>query len=97
VSMAAWSCRKSQQVLDNLPKIVGVECLLATKAIFLTRQPLGGFRLGKGTQALYDALAAVIPLQDGDGYMQKQIKPAFAMVKDGKVLDTVEAAIGALR
>ncbi|ACM40152.1 MULTISPECIES: histidine ammonia-lyase [Rhizobium/Agrobacterium group] len=97
VSMAAWSCRKAQQVLDNLPKIIGVECLLATKAIFLTRHALGSFKLGRGTQPLYDALAAVIPLQDGDGYMQKQIKPAFAMVTEGKVLNVVETAIGPLR
>jgi len=97
VSMAPWSCRKAQQILDNMPKIIGVECLLATRAIFLTRDVLGTFRLGRGTQTLYDALAAVIPLQDKDSYMQKQIKPAFAMVSEGKVLDTVEGAIGTLR
>ena len=97
VSMAPWSCRKAQQILDNMPKIIGVECLLATRAIFLTRDVLGTFRLGRGTQTLYDALAAVIPLQDKDSYMQKQIKPALAMVSEGKVLDTVEGAIGTLR
>lgn len=96
VSMAAWSCRKAQQVLDNMPKIIGVEVLLATKAIFLTRHALGHFQLGKGTQPLYDALADVIPLQEGDGYMQKQIKPAFAMVTGGRVLEVVETAVGAL-
>jgi histidine ammonia-lyase len=74
-----------------------VECLLATKAIFLTRDALGHFKLGRGTQPLYEALSAVIPLQDGDSYMQKQIKPAFAMVTEGKVLDVVEKAVGALR
>jgi len=95
--MAAWSCRKAQQVLDNLPKIIGVECLLATKAIYLTRHVLGSFKLGRGTNALYEALASVIPLQEGDGYMQKQIKPAFAMVTEGKVLTVVEEAIGTLR
>ncbi|WP_234893588.1 aromatic amino acid lyase [Agrobacterium vitis] len=59
-SMVTCSCRKAQQVLNNLPKIIGVECLLATKATFLTRHALGSFKLGRGSQPLYDALAAVI-------------------------------------
>lgn len=96
VSMAAWACRKAQQVLDNMPKIVGVECLLAARAIFLTRDALGGFALGRGTQALYDAVCEVVPFVEQDSYMQKQILPVLAMLGEGKVLETVEEAVGAL-
>lgn len=96
VSMAAWSCRKAQQVLDNMPKIVGVECLLAARAIFLTREPLGAFSLGRGTKALYDAVCEVVPFQDADGYMQRQILPMLKLLADGKVLGAVEGAVGAL-
>ncbi len=69
---------------------------MAAKAIFLTRGALGHFKLGKGTQPLYDALAEAIPMQEQDSYMQNQIKPAFAMVREGKVLSTVETAVGSL-
>lgn len=96
VSMAAWACRKAQQVLRNMPKIVAVECLLATKAIFLTRDALGQFALGTGTQALYDAVANVVPLQEQDGYMQDQIVPMIKLLNDGGVLAAAENAIGAL-
>ena len=96
VSMAAWACRKAQQVLDNMPKIVGVECLLAARAIFITRGALGGFPLGQGTQALYDAVCAVVPFVDADSYMQNQILPALELLRSGKALAAAEGAIGAL-
>ena len=57
VAMATWACRKARQVIDNMPKILGVECLLAARAIYLTEGALGAFGLGAGSQAAYDALA----------------------------------------
>ncbi|WP_174803606.1 HAL/PAL/TAL family ammonia-lyase [Martelella limonii] len=96
VSMAPWSCRKAQQILDNMHKIIGVETLLATRAIFLTQDKLGGFALGKGTSALYKALTDVIPLVEEDSYMQRQIRPAFEMVTSAKILTVAEGAVGAL-
>ncbi len=96
VSMAPWSCRKAQQILDNMHKIIGVEALLATRAIFLTRDVLGSFALGKGTAALYGALSDVIPLVEHDSYMQRQIRPAFEMITSGKALAVAEEAVGAL-
>lgn len=96
VPMAAWSCRKAQQILDNLPKILGVEYLLAARAIYLTQETLGAFRLGTGSQAAYDLLSAELPFKQEDGYMQHQIKPALRMAKSGEVLDAVETAIGRL-
>lgn len=96
VSMAPWSCRKARQVIDNMPKILGVEALLAARAIYLTEPVLGTFRLGKGSQAVYDALRAAIPFQQEDGYMQLQILPALEAVRSGAILDAVEASVGAL-
>lgn len=96
VSMATWSGRKTRQVLDNMPKILGVEYLLAAKAIFLTKDALGEFRLGAGSQAAYDALAARLPQMQEDAYMQNQIKPAVSAAASGEILDIVEAKVGAL-
>lgn len=96
VSMAVWSCRKARQVLDNMPKILGVEYLLAARAIFLTQDTLGEFHLGVGSKAAYDALSARVPFKQEDSYMQKQIKPALEAAETGEILDIVEATVGAL-
>jgi histidine ammonia-lyase len=96
VAMAPWSCRKARQVLDNMPKIIGVEYLLAARAIYLTQETLGEFTLGAGSKAAYDALLARVPFQQEDSYMQNQIVPALDAVRSGAVLDTVEAVVGPL-
>jgi histidine ammonia-lyase len=97
VSMATWACRKTRQVVDNMPKILGVECLLAARAIFLTEEALGGYKLGTGSQALYDALRATIPFQQEDSYMPKQTTPALEIVRSGAFLEAIENKIGALK
>ncbi|MBE3637251.1 HAL/PAL/TAL family ammonia-lyase [Mangrovicoccus algicola] len=96
VSMAAWSCRKAQQVLDNMPKIIGVEYLLAARAIFLTQDVLADYKLGKGSQVAYDVMSSKVPFQQEDSYMPNQRIPALALAESGEILDAVEAAIGAL-
>lgn len=96
VSMATWSCRKTRQVLDNMHKIIGVEYLLAARAIYLTQEPLGRFRLGTGTAAAYAALAERVPFRQEDSYMQNQIRPALEAARTGAILDIVEAAVGPL-
>jgi histidine ammonia-lyase len=96
VSMAPWSCRKARQVLDNMPKILGVEYLLAARAIFLTQETLGEFTLGIGSKAAYESLSARLPFRQEDSYMQNQIKPALDAAQNGEILDIVEDAVGAL-
>ncbi|CAH1688557.1 Histidine ammonia-lyase [Hyphomicrobiales bacterium] len=96
VSMATWACRKARLVLDNVPKILGIESMLAAKAIFLTEEALGSFQLGAGSQALYDLIRSRLPLQQEDAYMQRQSVPAIQMARSGELLDVVEAKVGAL-
>lgn len=96
VSMATWSCRKARQVIDNLPKILGVEYLCAARAIFLTEEVLGDFPLGRGSQAAYDALSERLPFKQEDSYMQRQILPALEAARSGAILDIVEASVGPL-
>ena len=96
VSMAAWACRKARQIIDNLPKIVGIEFLLAARAIYLTEAQLGSFALGKGTTAVYQTLRKAIPFQMNDSYMPAQTGPAIALATKGGALDAAERAVGAL-
>lgn len=96
VSMATWSCRKARQVIDNVPKILGVECLLAARAIFLTEAALGAFPLGAGSQVLYDTLVAAVPFRQEDSYMPNQTGPALRLARSGALVEALEAAIGPL-
>lgn len=97
VSMAAWSCRKTRQILDNLPKILGIEYLFGARAISLTRDELGEFELGAGTAIAFKTLSEAIGFQNDDRYMPAQTGPAVRLTEEGAVLAAVEGAIGPLQ
>jgi histidine ammonia-lyase len=96
VSMASWSCRKTRQILDNLPKIIGIEYLLGARAVYITQSDLGEFRLGEGSTTAFSVLSDAVPFQPGDQYMPLQIGPAVTIAATGSVLDAVESVIGPL-
>ncbi|MFE4713556.1 MULTISPECIES: histidine ammonia-lyase [unclassified Paenibacillus] len=96
VSMAPWACRKTKQIIDNLPKIIGIEYLLASRAIYITRDVLGDFKLGAGTQIAYDVLLDAIPFTDNDTYMPSLSKGAIKLAESGEIVKKIEAAIGDL-
>lgn len=97
VSMATWACRKARQVIDNVPKIIGIELMLAARAIYVTEPQLGRFSLGLGTDAVYRALREAIPFCPGDSYMPGQTGPAIRIATQGVALDLVEQGIGPLQ
>jgi len=96
VSMASWSCRKTRQILDNLPKIIGIEYLLGARAIYITQSQLGEFSLGEGSTAAFNVLSDAVPFQPGDQYMPLQVVPAVTIAATGSMLDAVESVIGPL-
>ena len=96
VSMAPWACRKTKQIIDNLYQIIGIEYLLAARAIFVTEADLGQFSLGDGTKIIYKILRNEIPFKMDDSYMPAQSRPAIDIAKSGKMVKVVEDAIGEL-
>lgn len=96
VSMAPWACRKARQIIENLPKILGIEYLLAARAIFITENDLGQFKLGEGTQIAYKMLSEAIPFKNDDTYMPSLSQPAIEFAKTGAILEKVEEKIGTL-
>lgn len=96
VSMAPWACRKAKQIIDNVPKILGIEYLLAARAIFVTEKDLGAFNLGDGTKIVYEILKEAIPFEMDDSYMPDQSKPAIELAEKGSILEKVEESIGRL-
>ena len=96
VSMAPWACRKARLIIENLKKILGIEYLLACRAIFITQEQLGQFKLGKGTQVAYDALGTRMTFTKEDSYMGTQSKAALSFLQDGELLGIVEKVVGEL-
>ena len=96
VSMAPWACRKTKQIIDNLYKILGIEYLIAARAIYVTQKELGRFQLGEGTQTAYDRILEAVPFQMDDQFMQNQSRPAIELAVSGQILERVEAAVGLL-
>ncbi|SHJ16148.1 histidine ammonia-lyase [Dethiosulfatibacter aminovorans DSM 17477] len=95
VSMAPWACRKLQQIIGNLNRILGIEFLLAARGIYITEKHLGQFELGRGTKAAYDLLRERIPFTNDDSYMPNQSKAAIESVEDKSILNEVVREVGA--
>lgn len=96
VSMAPWACRKAKQIIDNIPKILGIEYLLSSRAIYITREELGEFKLGQGTKIAYDMLLETITFKDNDTYMPSLSKPAIKLAESGNIVEKIENSIGKL-
>ncbi len=96
VSMAPWATRKCRLVINNLAKILGIELLLTSRGIWLSRDLLKDFHLGKGTQAAYDLVTEKIHFTNDDQYMGDQSKATIGLVESGDLLKAVEGAVGEL-
>ncbi|MCR5371417.1 MAG: aromatic amino acid ammonia-lyase [Clostridium sp.] len=96
VSMAPWATRKCKLAIKNLEKILGIELLLASRGIWLSKDLLKDFHLGKGSQAAYDMVTERINFTVEDQYMGNQSKATIDLVESGKLLKAVEDAIGTL-
>ena len=96
VSMAPWATRKAKLVMKNLEKILGIELLLASRGIYITKEKLGQFKLGKGTSIAYQMVSDLIPFQNDDFYMRGQSTAAIGLVENDDLLNAVEKAVGTL-
>lgn len=97
VSMAPWAVRKAQHVIKNVEKILGIETLIASQAINITKNELGEFKLGDGTQAVYDRIRKEIPGTQKDEYMPDQVNPCIKLIEERSLLQVAEDAIGKLK
>ncbi|MCF7936213.1 MAG: aromatic amino acid ammonia-lyase [Synergistales bacterium] len=97
VSMAPWATRKAVMVERNLEKMLGIEFLLAAEAVTLTEPELGRFRLGKGTQAVFDRIRADVEGTSADSYMPDQSGPLVSLVERREMLKAAEWAVGLLQ
>ncbi len=91
-AMAAGSALKARAALGHARQVLAIELLLAAQALDL-RAPLAP---GRGSAAARDAVRRRIPPLVEDRYLHADLAAALALVEDGSVLATAEAAVGAL-
>ncbi len=93
VSMGWAAARKLRTVVDNLARILAVELVCAARAVEL-RAPLTP---AAGTGAALACLrAAGIDGAGPDRWLSPELAAAEQLVREGAIVDTVQAAIGAL-
>ncbi|WP_051236479.1 HAL/PAL/TAL family ammonia-lyase [Paenibacillus pinihumi] len=80
---------KTREIIDRLLIVLGIEALHAAQAIDLR----GGVRLGKGTQAAYQAVRAAVPFLAEDRNLSADIEQAYRVIKSGELLSRVREAL----
>lgn len=92
VSMAWGAARKLKRSVDNFGRIVAVELVCAVRGLDL-RAPLSP---APGTAAALTALRSEVPGPGPDRWLSPELAAVADMVIDGRILNAVEAEIGAL-
>jgi len=92
VSMGMNTALKTKQILENAYGILGIEFIAAAQAL-----DFRDFRPGKGTQAAHAAVRTIVKHLDEDRPLYPDHNNMMEAVKQRKILEAVEAAIGELK
>jgi histidine ammonia-lyase len=97
VANSTWCGRKARTIVENVEHIVATEILMAAQALSLVAEQSAAFPLGKGSQAAFEALRAVLPpALTGDRWYHSDIAAAHGALRSGAIVAAVEAAVGPL-
>jgi histidine ammonia-lyase len=92
VSMGAHAARKVEEIIENLEYVLAIELLCGVQALDL-RAPLVP---SAPTTAVHNLVRERIPFWHEDRLMHRDIDIARAMIRTGRVVETVEAVCGPL-
>lgn len=92
VSMGMTSARHARDCVANAEVVVALEAMAAAQALDL-RAPL---HPGEGSRAARAAIREAIPFLEADRELGPDIAAAVDLVRSGRLLEAVEAAIGPL-
>ena len=94
VSMGTTAARQTAEIVENVATILAIELICAAQAIdFRLRE--GAQSLGTGTYAAHRAIRQIVPFIQSDTAMYPYINAVQAIVLNGDLLNTVEAALAA--
>lgn len=89
VSMGGFSARKALTIVENVEHVLAIELLCACQAIEFVR-PL---KSTKALEAVHALVRSKVAPYDHDRYMAPDIEAAHALIKEGKVWETVLQAL----
>ncbi len=91
VSMGMNGALKTRQILENVLGVLGIELMAGAQAL-----DFRDYSVGKGTQAARGAVREVVAFLDEDRPLFRDHNAMVDAVRAGRVLQAVEAAVGAL-
>lgn len=92
VSMGTIAARKAGSILENAQNVVAMELLSSTQGIDL----LAPMKPSKPLQAIKNLIRETVPYADKDRVFSKDIEQIFALIKNRKIVQTIEKEIGEL-
>ncbi len=87
VSMAPWAGRKALRIMENVTFILAIEILIAVNSILAYHKRL---KPGHGTRMIIDCLKKDVHFTQGDRPLSKDIGIVSEMIKNGKIVNTVQ-------
>jgi histidine ammonia-lyase len=92
VSMGTISARKGREVVRNAEHVVAIELLCASQALDL----FTNLKPGEGTLAAYRTIRSAIPHLDRDRVLSPDIEAMIGLMRNDRILRSVEKAVGPL-
>lgn len=93
VSMGTIAARKCRDAIENAQTVVAIELLCAAQALDL----FTNLKPGRGTLAAYRRIRESIPHLETDRILSADIAGMRRLMREGRLLDAVENAVGPLQ
>ncbi|HOA35076.1 MAG TPA: histidine ammonia-lyase [Bacillota bacterium] len=91
VSMGSIAAYKGRQVVRNIAWVIAAELLAAARAMrFISHRP------GLGSGAAFRLLSGILPQDDGDRILYKDLQSVYELMQSGRIVREVEEAAGSL-
>ncbi len=92
VSMGTIASRKAATIISHVQSVLAVELICAAQAADFKDSA----KLGKGTRAAYDLLRSEVSFMEQDRAIYLDMNKVTAQIRQGKYVQAVEKAVGAL-
>jgi arginase family enzyme len=89
VSMGGYAARKAVTVSDNVGKILTVELMAATKAIYMRKEEEVDFTIPPYLRKLYEKVIAISPPFIKDRYSKPEYDKIYEFIMSGQLWDEV--------
>jgi histidine ammonia-lyase len=93
VSMGPIAARHTQQIADNVERILAIELLAAAQGIDFRREAMPGARLGRGTVPAYQLVRQRVPFLERDAVMSPYMEAVRELVASGELIRAVDRVI----